>query len=178
MNTTRRLIYILLGPTILVASILSLSSFLTRPGAEAVGFCFGWFWWVTRPVHMTVTAFVPVLVNALLNIVPMASLTAQYASDSIILILGSSLLTLPWAATGLDRRVALKILSIIGPSMRSQITVWLLASMLVSSILPNVAVCALYTPIAVSMLAAAGIEDIESSEQAVPILLAIGWGLD
>lgn len=125
---------------------------------------------------MTVTAFVPVLVNALLNIVPMASLTAQYASDSIILILGSSLLTLPWAATGLDRRVALKILSIIGPSMRSQITVWLLASMLVSSILPNVAVCALYTPIAVSMLAAAGIEDIESSEHAVPILLAIGWG--
>ncbi|MBO0452554.1 MULTISPECIES: SLC13 family permease [Enterococcus] len=178
MNTTRRLIYILLGPTILVASILSLSSFLTRPGAEAVGVLL-WmvFWWVTRPVHMTVTAFVPVLVNALLNIVPMASLTAQYASDSIILILGSSLLTLPWAATGLDRRVALKILSIIGPSMRSQITVWLLASMLVSSILPNVAVCALYTPIAVSMLAAAGIEDIESSEHAVPILLAIGWGV-
>lgn len=178
MNTTRRLICILLGPTILMVSIFTLSGFLTRPGAEAVGVLL-WmvFWWVTRPVHMTVTAFVPVLVNALLNTVPMASLTAQYASDSIILILGSSLLTLPWAATGLDRRVALKILSIIGPSMRSQITVWLFASMLVSSILPNVAVCALYTPIAVSMLAAAGIEDIEKSEHAVPILLAIGWGV-
>lgn len=178
MNTTRRLICILLGPTILMVSIFTLSDFLTRPGAEAVGVLL-WmvFWWVTRPVHMTVTAFVPVLVNALLNTVPMASLTAQYASDSIILILGSSLLTLPWAATGLDRRVALKILSIIGPSMRSQITVWLFASMLVSSILPNVAVCALYTPIAVSMLAAAGIEDIEKSEHAVPILLAIGWGV-
>lgn len=178
MNTKRRLLYILIGPAILVLSTLLLSELLTRPGAQAVGVLL-WmvFWWVTRPVHMTVTAIIPVLANALLNIVPMPSITAQYASDSIILIFGSGLLTLPWASTGLDRRVALKILSIIGPSMKSQITVWLLASMLVSSVLPNVAVCALYTPIAVSMLAAAGIEDIKKSTRAVPILLAIGWGV-
>ena len=60
--------------------------------------------------------------------------------------------------------------------MKSQITVWLLASMIFSSCLPNVAVCALFTPIAVAMIHAAGYEDIKKAAPAVPILLCIGWG--
>lgn len=177
MNNTKRLLCILAGPTILVLSILLLSDLFTVSGAQAIGVLL-WmvFWWVTRPVHMTVTALLPIIVNALLNVVPMGTLTSQYFSDSIILIFGSSLLTMPWEATGLDRRLALKILTLIGPSMKSQITVWLLASMLTSCLLPNVAVCALYTVIAVSMLHAAGYDDIKNCKQAVPILLSIGWG--
>lgn len=78
---------------------------------------------------------------------------------------------------GLDRRVALKVLSLIGPSMRSQVTVWFLASAATSTLFPNVMVCALFIPIAVSMLAASGYKDIPSCKPAVPILLAIGWGV-
>ena len=178
MNTTRRLCHILAGPAIMALTIVLLSNSLTLPGAQATGILF-WMvlWWITRPVHIAVTAFVPVIVNAFLNIVPMGSITSQYASDSIILIFGSGLLCLPWAAIGLDRRIALKVLSIIGPSMKSQVTVWLVASVLTSCMLPNVAVCALFTPMAVAMLAAAGYDDIRSSPPAVPILLAIGWGV-
>jgi sodium-dependent dicarboxylate transporter 2/3/5 len=80
-------------------------------------------------------------------------------------------------ATGLDRRISLKALSLIGTSMKSQITVWLLASIALSNMMPNVAVCAMLTPIAISMLEAAGYDDITSCEPAVPILLAIGWGV-
>lgn len=178
MSTVKRISFILLGPIILIISIIFLSDLLTQSGAQAIGVLL-WmvFWWVSMPVHMAITALLPIMVNSLLNIVPMTSLTAQYASESIILILGSSLLTLPWASTGLDKRVALKILSTIGPTMPSQIIVWLFTSMMISTVLPNVAVCALYTPIAVSMLSAAGIDDIKKSEQAVPILLAVGWGI-
>lgn len=126
---------------------------------------------------MSVTALLPVVVNAIFNIIPMEDITSQYFSDSIILIFGSCLLTIPWKSTGLDRRVALKILSIVGPTMKSQVTVWLLASMIFSTMLPNVAVCALFCPIAVAMLKAAGYEDMKKCEPAVPILLAIGWGV-
>ena len=134
------------------------------------------FWWVTQPVALTVTAFLPVGINALFGMVAQADVISQYSSGSIILIFGSCLLTIPWATTGLDRRVALKVLSLVGPSMKSQITVWLLASMIFSSCLPNVAVCALFTPIAVAMIHAAGYEDIKKAAPAVPILLCIGWG--
>lgn len=60
--------------------------------------------------------------------------------------------------------------------MKSQIIVWLLASIVLSTVLPNVVVVAIFTPIAVSMLKAAGYEDIKTAEAAVPILCCIGWG--
>lgn len=178
MNNLRRLLLILFGPAIFIASVLLFSHGLSTPGAQAMGTLL-WmiFWWVTRPVHVAVTSLLPIVINALLNIVPMSSITVQYFSDSIILIFGSGLLCLPWASVGLDRRVALKVLSLIGPSMKSQITVWFLASIVTSTIFPNVMVCALFTPIAVAMLAASGYDDIPSCKPAVPILLAIGWGV-
>lgn len=178
MNTKRRLLYLLTGPAIFVVMTLLLSKEFTVSGAQAIGLLL-WmiFWWITRPVHMTVTALLPIAANALFNMIPMEAVTSQYFSDSIILIFGSCLLTIPWKATGLDRRVALKILSIVGPTMKSQITVWLLASIVLSTTLPNVAVCALLCPIAVAMLTAAGYDDIKTCAPAVPILLAIGWGV-
>lgn len=177
MKSKQRIIYLLAGPVIFAVITLLLSNLLTTPGAEVVGLLL-WmiFWWVTRPVNMTVTALMPIVVNAIFNIIPMETVTGTYFSDSIILIFGSCLLTIPWKSSGLDKRVALKILSIVGPTMKSQITVWLLASMIFSSVIPNVAVVALFTPIAISMLAAAGHKDITKSEPAVPILLAICWG--
>lgn len=177
MTNRKRALCIASGPIILIITTLLLENILTLPGAQAVGtllWCI--FWWGTRPFNIAVVALVPVIVNAFLNIVPTANLTSQYASESIILIFGSGLLSLPWAKVGLDKRLALKTLSLIGPSMKSQIVVWILASVLLSIAMPNVAVCALLVPIAVSMLRAVGYEDIGKSGPGTTILLCIGWG--
>ena len=167
-----------MGPAIYAILTLLLKDTFTVSGAEAVGVLL-WmiFWWITRPVDMTVTALLPIIVNACFNIIDMETVASQYFSDSIILIFGSCLLTIPWKSTGLDRRVALKILSIVGPTMKSQVMVWLFASIVFSTMLPNVAVCALFCPIAVAMLNAAGYKDIAKCKPAIPIFLAIGWGV-
>ncbi len=177
MSKQKRLLHIFMGPIILMVTTLLLSDALSVPGAQATGTLL-WmiYWWLTRPVHITVAGLLPVIVNALLGMVEMSTITAQYASSSIILIFGSGLICMPWASIGLDRRLALKTLSIIGPSLKSQITVWLFASILLSTVLPNTAVSALLIPIAVSMLKVAGYEDVKSAAPAVPILLAIVWG--
>ena len=83
---------------------------------------------------------------------------------------------MPWAINGLDKRIALRTLSYIGPSMKSQITVWLLASIALSSVLPNIMVTTVFVPISVAMLASAGHTDIPKSKAAIPILLAVAWG--
>lgn len=178
MNTKHRLLHLLAGPIIFGTMTFLLAPTFTTHGAQAIGVLL-WmiYWWITRPVDMTVTALLPVILNALFNIIDMGTVTSQYFSDSIILIFGSCLLTIPWKTTGLDRRVALKILSIVGPTIRSQVTVWLMASIVFSTMLPNVAVCALLCPIAVAMLHAAGYDDISKCKPAVPILLSIGWGV-
>ncbi len=177
MTLAKRFTYIFLGPVILLAFVLLLSDALTLKGAQAFGLT-AWliFWWITRPVHITITAFMPVIMNALLDIVPMGTITAQYVSESIILVFGAGLLTMPWSEIGLDRRIALKTLSVVGSSMKSQITVWLCASVLFSTVLPNLMICALFTPIAVAMLKAAGYDDV-NSKAALPIMLCVGWGV-
>lgn len=179
MNLGKRITYLVIGPAIFVAIWLLTSRFggIDETAAKGIGTAV-WmiFWWVTRPVDITVTALLPVAINALISIVPMEDVISQYSSSSIILIFGSCLLTAPWAAIGLDKRISLKALSLIGPSMKSQIIVWLLAAVVLSNMMPNVVVVAIFTPIAVAMLKAAGYEDIKKCEPAVPILCAIAWG--
>ena len=179
MNNIKRLINLILGPVLYFIIWLACgkAGLLDETAAKGIGVAV-WmiYWWVTRPVNITVTALLPGVVNALFGIVPMEDVISQYSSSSIVLIFGSCLLTAPWSKIGLDKRISLKALSLIGPSMKSQIAVWLIAAAVMSNMMPNVVVVAIFTPIAVSMLAAAGYKDISKCEPAVPILCAIAWG--
>ncbi len=177
MSVKKRTGYLLAGPILFILIAYFLAPQLTTSGAQAIGLL-AWMivWWVVRPVSVAITALVPLLVNAIFNIIPLESVAAQYASDCVILLFGAGLLTLPWKRCGLDRRVALKALSVIGPSMRSQIIVWFLTSVIVSTVIPNIVCCALLTNLAISMLHAVGFEDVEKCEAATPILLSICWG--
>lgn len=173
----KRNLHIVIGPLLFAIVTFLLKDMLTLHGAMSIG-TMVWmiYWWIARPFHIAVAGLIPVIVNALFSITPMKDLTSQYASDSIILIFGSGLLTMPWAMNGLDKRIALKTLSYIGPSMKSQIIVWLLASIALSSVLPNIMVTTVLIPIAIAMLANAGHTDISQSKAATPILLSIAWG--
>ena len=139
----------------MVLSIATLSGIFGPVGAQAIGVSL-WmiFWWITRPVHITITALIPAIANAFLNMVPMADIISQYSSESIVLVFASGLIIQPWASIGLDRRIALKVLSVVGPSMKSQVIVWLFATIIFSTVLPNIAVVTLFCPIAVAMLKA------------------------
>ncbi len=177
MDFTKRVIYLIIGPALFAACALGLSDVFGGPGAQAVGTLL-WmvFWWVSRPVDLTVTALLPIPVNALFSIVPMADVISQYFSESIVLVFGSCLLTVPWKATGFDRRVAYKILAVVGPSLTSQLVVWFVASMLFSAVLPNIAVVSLFCPLALAMFRAAGYEGLRDCPSGPPIFLAICWG--
>ncbi len=179
MSMKKRIINLIVGFALYLAIAygLGLTGVIDPTAAKGIGVAV-WmiYWWVTRPVDITVTALLPAAINAVFSIVPMEDIISQYSSSSIILIFGSCLLTAPWASIGLDKRISLKALSLIGPSMKSQIAVWLLAAIVLSNMMPNVVVVAIFTPIAVAMLKAAGYEDIKKCEPAVPILCAIAWG--
>ena len=164
-----------LGPGLMLLCRWLLADGFGASGAWAIGVSL-WmiFWWITRPVGLTVTALLPVVANAFLSLAPMDRVLAQYASSSIVLLFAATLLTLPWEPIGLDHRIALRCLAFIGPSMKSQITVWFLASVLFSIVLPNAVVVAIFTPTALAMVKAAGYRG--SDPAAAPILCAIAFG--
>lgn len=172
-------LHIAIGPLLFLLCTFALpgSVFDTYQARMAVG-TIAWmsYWWVTGPVDYAVTAFLPIAANALFSMVPMNTVISQYSSETIMLLLGASILTVSWEIAGLDKRIAAIFLGFLGTSLTSHILFWFLLSTVLSAVLPNAVVCATITPIAVSMLKHVGIDDISKSSTGSLILLCIAWG--
>ena len=126
----KRLILALMGPALFAACYFLLpESLFTSQARCAVG-TVAWmaFWLITAPVDFAVTAFLPIALNALFQMADMSSVIANYASETILLLLGASILSVSWEETGLDNRVAAKFLSLVGSNLRTQIIFWFLIS--------------------------------------------------
>lgn len=177
---TKKYIHLAIGPVLFAVCCLWLPSslFETIAARAAIGTVV-WlaYWWVTRPVDLAVTAFLPIAINAFIPMNPMAGVIANYFSETIILLLGSSILAVSMETTGLDKRIAAKFLGVIGENLRLQLIFWFILSTLLSAVLPNAVVCATITPIAVSMLKFAGEGDIKNSRIGSKLLLYIAYGV-
>ena len=178
MRNYKKLKRTLTGPLLFILCyfLLPASVFPTAAARAAIG-TVAWmaFWWITAPVGFAVTAFLPIGLNALFSMTDMSKVIANYSSETILLLLGASILTISWEETGLDYRISARFLSLIGSNLRKQIIFWFLLSAGLSAILPNAVVCATITPIAVSMLRYVGEEDIASSRIGSLLLLTIAY---
>lgn len=176
----KRLIYLLIGPALflLCTMLLPQSLFETVASRAAIG-TVAWmaFWWVTGPVDYAVTGFLPIAVNAVVQMADMNTVIANYASDTILLLLGASIITVSWEETGLDRRIAARFLGLVGDNLRSQLVFWFILGAALSAVLPNAVVCATITPIAVAMLKYVGEGDIENSRIGKKMLLNIAYAV-
>lgn len=180
MRDKKKLILTIVGPLLFILCYLCLpeSVFGSKEACIAIG-TVAWmaFWWITGAVDFAVTAFLPIAINALFQITDMSSVIANYASETILLLLGASILTASWDETGLDKRIAAKFLSLVGSKVRHQVVFWFVLCTLLSAILPNAVVCAAMTPIAVSMLKFAGEKDISKSRIGSLLLLTIVYAV-
>lgn len=178
MKNKRNLTFILMGPALFLLCYLFIpDSIFSTPEAKGAVGTVVWMalWWVTGAVDYAVTGFLPIAVNALFSFVDMSEVIANYASETILLLLGASILNVSWEITGLDKRIAAKCLSMVGGKLSTQIIFWYLLSAALSSVLPNSVVCATITPIAVSMLKFIGEKDISESKKGSLILLTIAY---
>ena len=103
-------------------------------------------WWITRPVHLAVTGFLPLATAALFNFAPVARILPAYAAELVILLLSANVLTTCWTRWGLDRRIALASLIGVGTDTTRQIIAWFAIGMVMSAFLPNTIVAATLIP--------------------------------
>ena len=136
------------------------------------------YWWIARPVHVAVTALLPIAVNAVFKMAPMDGVLADYFSQIAVLLIGAHILIACFIGSGLDRRLALRVLTLIGPSVKKQLLVWFALAALMSAFLPNAIVAATLCPIAASMVrfSLADREEPTSAKASFLIQLAIVWG--
>lgn len=174
----KRIINLLIGPALFLACGLLLPEavFTTFAARAAIG-TIAWmaYWWITAPIDYAVTGFLPIAVNAICQLTDMSAVISNYASETILLLLGASIITVSWEETGLDKRIAARFLGFIGDNLRHQIIFWFILSAVLSSVLPNAVVCATMTPIAVAMLTYIGEGDIANSRIGSKLLLTIAY---
>lgn len=177
MNKTQ-IMKILSGPVLFLLILLLIPEAIMPYAVRGAVGLFVWMaaWWITIPVGVAVTSLLPIAVCAVFGIVDVSQIVPQYFSDLIVLLLGANILTLTWETTGLNKRIALRALSLVGTSMKSQLAIWFVASTVMSIFLPNVVVGATLTPIALAMLKAVNKENPGEHLSAANILLAIAWG--
>ena len=174
----KRIINLIIGPVLFLvcAFLLPEAVFTTFAARAAIG-TIAWmaYWWITGPIDYAVTGFLPIAVNAICQLTDMSAVISNYASETILLLLGASIITVSWEETGLDQRIAARFLGFIGDNLRHQIIFWFILSAVLSSVLPNAVVCATMTPIAVAMLTYIGEGDIANSRIGSKLLLTIAY---
>jgi sodium-dependent dicarboxylate transporter 2/3/5 len=172
-----RTVHVLGGPLTFLSLILMPSESMAYPVRGSLGLLvwMSW-WWIFEPVNLAVTGFLPLVVLAVFNFLPVSTVLPSYSQELIFLLLGANILSTVWARWGLDRRIALASLIGVGTGTRRQIVVWFTIATALSAFLPNTIVAAAMIPIVLAMLRFIGIEEIGRSAFGSALVIAIAWG--
>ena len=96
-------------------------------------------WWFTEAVSLAVTAFVPVFVLPLLGIADSKIVAQQYSDSIIFLFIGGFMLAFAIEKWNLHKRIALKILSLVGKNPSTILFGVMLSTYLISNWISNTA---------------------------------------
>ena len=119
-------------------------------------------WWMTQALPLTATALVPFIAFPLFGIMTAGEAAATYYSPILFLVLGGAIIALAIERTGLHRRLALAIASRGGASPGAMLLAFMAATAILSMIVSNTATTLIMIPIAVAVLRAAGVKELET----------------
>jgi len=172
-----RTLHVVAGPLVFLLLVCIPVPAMPYPLRASVGLLL-WmaWWWIFEPVNLAVTGFLPLVVLAIFNFLPLSTVLPSYSQELIFLLLGANILSTVWTRWGLDRRIALVSLMGVGTGTRRQIVVWFAIATVLSAFLPNTVVAAAMIPIVLAMLRFIGIEEIGKSVFASALVIAIAWG--
>ncbi len=109
-------------------------------------------WWLTEAIPIPATALLPIILMPLLNIDKIKPVAANYAHPLIYLFLGGFLLAAAMQHVGLHRRIALKIVSMVGTSPARIILGFMLATAFLSMWISNTATTIMMFAVGLSVI--------------------------
>lgn len=109
-------------------------------------------WWVSEAVPIPITSLLPLLLFPLTGAMTMDQVAEPYSRKIIFLFVGGFLLALAMQRWSLDRRIALRIISLVGTNMRQIVLGFILATWILSMWIPNTATTMMMLPIALSVI--------------------------
>ncbi|MCM2971293.1 SLC13 family permease [Larsenimonas suaedae] len=133
-------------------------------------------WWSTEAIPIPVTSLLPIILIPAMGIGDVKTATAPYANPIIFLFLGGFLLGLAMQYWNLHKRLALKILLMVGQSPKRQVAGFMLATGFISMWVSNTATAIMMLPIGMSVITMLTEKDaVTDNRYATSLLLAIAY---
>lgn len=108
-------------------------------------------WWMTEALPIQATALVPLGLFPALGVLDAQSAAAPYADRMIFLFMGGFFIAVTMQKWGLHKRIALKIISLVGTSSNRLVLGFMLAAAFLSMWISNTAAVAMMLPIGLAV---------------------------
>ena len=108
-------------------------------------------WWATETVPVAITALLPLALFPLLGVTSFEDAAVPYANKNIYLFLGGFMLALGIESSGLHKRIALKMIILVGSSGRRLVGGFMLVAALISMWVMNTSTTLMLLPIGLAV---------------------------
>lgn len=134
-------------------------------------------WWISEALPLGVTALVPLVAFPFLGIMNGGSVAAQYMNYIIFVYIGGFIMALAMERWNLHKRIALKIMTLIGIGPGRILIGFMLASAFLSMWISNTAATMMMIPIIVSVLGEleTSVRSHSVSKYSIGVLLAVAY---
>ena len=141
----------------LIAFILMLLFFDPVPDKPALKFTAAVavlmaIWWMTEALPLAVTALVPLVLFPASGVLSASKVSDSYINSVIFLFLGGFLIAIAMEKWNLHKRIALKIITLMGSSAPSILLGFMIASAFLSMWISNTATAVMMLPIALAVI--------------------------
>ena len=151
--TIARRVFILLGPVIFLAIILGPEPDPERPAVGRTLAVAVWmaFYWLTEAVPLSATALIPVVMFPFLGVLKGSDVAPLYINNVIFLFIGGFLIAGAMERWELHRRIALRIIMLIGRGPSRLLFGFMISSWFLSQWISNTAATLMMVPIVMAL---------------------------
>lgn len=172
---------LLLGPLVF-GLIYAFGEFegLSQEGKMVLA-CTGWIaiWWVTEAIPIAVTSLLPIVLFPLTGAFGLADTAAAFGHKYIFLYIGGFMLAIAIERWDLHKRIALRIISLIGVNVNSIVLGFMIATGFLSMWISNTATSVMMIPIGMAIVSQLRAHPDSSQEDALVfgkmLMLAIAY---
>ncbi len=148
---------------------------LSPEGKAAIGlFLMAGIWWVFEVIPIGITAIAIGVFQALFLIRPAKEAFRDFMDPSVMFIFGSMIIGMAFTKSGLTKRIAYKMLAIVGENTRTILLGCLVVTALLTHIMAHTAVAATMFPILLAVLALYK-EDQGASRFGKSLFMGMAW---
>jgi sodium-dependent dicarboxylate transporter 2/3/5 len=109
-------------------------------------------WWITETIDISATALLPLVVLPAVGATTMSKAAAPYASELVFLFMGGFLLALSMQRWGLDKRISLITLRLVGTRQHMMVGGFMVATAMLSAFVSNTATAAMMLSIGIGVI--------------------------